>query len=75
MIEEQPLVEALQAAHQSALEHTSALAEARQRRRDVAVKLHEAGRSYRWIGDQIGVTPQAVESLLKYHQRRAAKLS
>jgi hypothetical protein len=42
----------------------------RQRRRDLAAKLHAAGCSCKWIGEQIGVTAQAVEGFVKYCQRR-----
>lgn len=69
MTEEQ-LVADLQAAHRESVEHTEALAEARQRRRELAAQLHDAGHSYKWIGEQIGVTAQAVEGFVKYHQRR-----
>lgn len=58
------------AAHESTVKHDRLLADARRRRREAAVQLHEAGRSYRWIGEQIGVTAQAVEGFVKYHQRR-----
>lgn len=64
-----PLVASLLAAHKAAAEHTALLAEARQRRREAAVRLHEAGYSYKQIGDQIGVTAQAVEGFVKYRQR------
>lgn len=57
-------------AHKDAEEHTALLAQARQRRREVAAQLHDAGYSYKWIGDQIGVTAQAVEGFVKYRQRR-----
>ena len=63
------LVADLQAAHHATVESAEQLAEARQRRRKLAGQLHSAGRSYRWIGEQIGVTAQAVEGFLKYRQR------
>lgn len=64
------LLAALIAAHRDAETHAGLLAAARQRRREAAGRLHAGGRSYRWIGEQIGVTAQAVEGFLKYHQRR-----
>lgn len=64
------LVAHLLAAHQSTLDHTASLANARQRRRELAAQLHDAGHSYKWIGEQIGVTAQAVEGFVKYRQRR-----
>jgi len=67
---EQDLVVDLVAAHQSTVEHTELLAEARQRRRQLAAQLHADGHSYKWIGEQIGVTAQAVEGFIKYRQRR-----
>lgn len=66
------LVTSLQEAHQDTAKYTEMLANARQRRRELAAQLHLAGRSYRWIGDKIGVTAQAVEGLVKYHQRKAS---
>ncbi len=71
----QHLVADLKAAHQKTVEHTASLAEARQQRRELAGQLHEAGHSYKWIGEQIGVTAQAVEGFVKYRQRRAARSS
>lgn len=73
MTTDDPLVADFQAAHQETERQTRALAAARQRRRELAVRLYEAGCSYRWIGEQIGVTPQAVEGFIKYHQRRPGK--
>lgn len=67
---EQDLVADLVAAHQSTVEHSDLLAEARQRRRQLAAQLHADGHSYKWIGAQIGVTAQAVEGFIKYRQRR-----
>ncbi|NYI47840.1 hypothetical protein BJ993_004986 [Nocardioides aromaticivorans] len=40
-----------------------------------AVVLHARGYSYRRIGEQIGVTAQAVEGFVKYRQRRAGRSS
>ncbi|WP_081343275.1 hypothetical protein [Mycobacteroides chelonae] len=70
---EHDLVADLVAAHQSTVEHTDLLAEARQRRRQLAAQLHADGHSYKWIGEQIGVTAQAVEGFIKYRQRRQKK--
>lgn len=67
---EADLVADLVAAHQRTVEHTDLLAEARQRRRQLAAQLHADGHSYKWIGEQIGVTAQAVEGFIKYRQRR-----
>lgn len=70
MTDQPRLVADLPAAHQETAEHTEALTEARHRRREIAAQLHAAGGSYKWIGEQIGVTAQAVEGLVKYRQRR-----
>lgn len=67
---EAEIVAELRAAHAAAAEHTERLAEARQRRRELAAELHASGHPYKWIGEQIGVTAQAVEGFLKYQQRR-----
>ena len=67
---EQRLIAGLQAAHESTIEYTTLLADARQRRRELAAELHDAGHSYKSIGEQIGVTAQAVEGFIKYRQRR-----
>lgn len=67
---DQRLIAGLQAAHESTVEYTDLLAHARQRRREFAAQLHDAGYSYKWIGEQIGVTAQAVEGFIKYRQRR-----
>ena len=72
---EDHLVAELLAAHQDTVEYTGLLAEARQRRRELATQLHTAGRSYAWIGEKIGVTAQAVDGFLKYHQRRQKQRS
>lgn len=63
-------VDQLIAAHHETGHRTKQLAAARQRRRELAVHLHLGGRSYTWIGRQIGLTGQAVEGFVKYHQRR-----
>ncbi|AOS94870.1 MULTISPECIES: helix-turn-helix domain-containing protein [Mycobacterium avium complex (MAC)] len=67
---EQRLLTRLQAAHDSTIEYTQLLAQARQRRRELAAQLHDAGHSYKQIGEHIGVTAQAVEGFIKYRQRR-----
>lgn len=67
------LVAELLAAHKETEECTALLAQARQHRREIAARLHTAGYSYAWIGTQIGVTAQAVEGFVKYHQRRAKR--
>lgn len=48
---------------------TVELAAARQRRRAAAVRLVKLGRGQSWIGRQLGVTAQAVDSFLKYKDR------
>lgn len=68
--DEARMVAELREVHAAAAEHTERLAEARQRRRELAADLHAAGHSYKWIGEQIGVTAQAVEGFIKYQQRR-----
>ena len=67
------LVARLKAAHRATVRQTKMLTKSRQLRRDLAVELHQAGHSYRWIGAQIGLTAQAVEGFVKYQQRRAAR--
>lgn len=64
------LLASLLDAHKDTQEHTELLAQARQRRREAAGRLHDAGYSFGWIGAQLGVSAQAVESFLKYRQRR-----
>lgn len=64
------LLARLLAAHQDTEKHTDLLAQARQRRREAAAQLHDDGHSFKWIGDQLGLSAQAVESFLKYRQRR-----
>lgn len=70
---DEDLVADLIAAHTDAENLTALLAQTRNRRREIAAQLHAAGYSYRWLGQQIGVSPQAVESFVKYHQRRTTK--
>lgn len=67
------VVAALRAAHQDTSKHTAFLAAAREQRRAIAALLHARGYSYRWIGEQIGVTAQAVEGFVKYRQRRQSR--
>lgn len=43
---------------------------ARERRRDAARRLIDQGRSQAWIAGQLGISRQAVDSFLKYQQRR-----
>ncbi|MCT7371938.1 LuxR family transcriptional regulator [Mycolicibacterium llatzerense] len=47
------------------------LAAARERRRDAARRLIDQGRSLSWIADQLHISRQAVDSFLKYRQRRS----
>ncbi|MFE6508079.1 hypothetical protein ACFVBP_10450 [Nocardioides sp. NPDC057764] len=68
--DDQQLLARLLAAHKDTVEHTALLAQDRQRRREAAAELHDAGHSFKWIGDQLGLSAQAVESFLKYRQRR-----
>ncbi|MBO0879684.1 MAG: LuxR family transcriptional regulator [Mycobacterium sp.] len=67
--EEARLVAELRAAHEDIPRRQADLVEARQRRRDAAVKLRESGRSYAWIGEQIGVSAQAIEGSVKLRDR------
>ncbi|MCV7326992.1 LuxR family transcriptional regulator [Mycobacterium kiyosense] len=45
-------------------------ADARERRRQAARQLVEAGHGPTWIAKQLGVTKQAVDGFLKYEQRK-----
>ncbi|MFI9507251.1 LuxR family transcriptional regulator [Nocardia sp. NPDC052566] len=68
---EDELVAAFKAAHADAKRLDAELAAARARRRDAGQKLHTRfGRGTSWLAHLIGVRPQAVDSLLKYHQRK-----
>lgn len=64
------VVESLRVAHRSTEKYTVQLEQAREQRRVLAAVLHARGHSYRWIGEQIGVTAQAVEGFIKYQRRR-----
>lgn len=44
--------------------------EARERRRQAAQRLIDAGHGTTWIAAQLGVTKQAVDGFLKYKQRK-----
>lgn len=68
-LQQATLVSELLAAHTATTEHAASLAAARQRRRYIAEQLHTAGHTYRWIGEQIGVSAQAVEGFIKYPRR------
>lgn len=63
------LVRDLLEAHRETQRHAQALALARQRRRELAGALHASGRSYRWIGNVLGLSPQAVEGFVHYKRR------
>jgi hypothetical protein len=49
---------------------TDEAADARERRRQAAQRLVEAGRGTTWIAAQLGVTKQAVDGFLKYKERK-----
>lgn len=70
---EDDLVAEFRAAHQETVRLAAALADSRERRRALGARLHAAGRTYRWLGEQIGVSYHAVEGFLKYKQRNASK--
>lgn len=57
-------------AHEDLVRLTDQLASARDRRRDAARRLVDLGHGQHWIAAHLGVTPQAVESFLKYRERR-----
>jgi len=61
----------LLAAHAELNRLTNELADARERRRVAAQRLVDRGRSLGWIGRQLGVSRQAVDSFLKYQDRRS----
>lgn len=67
---DEAVVDALRAAHEDTRTHTEMLTVAREQRRMLAALLHSRGHSYRWIGEQLGITAQAVEGFVKYRQRR-----
>ena len=68
-VDESSAVEELLAAHAEMERLTTALADARERRRTAARRLIELGRGFPWIAAQLGVTPQAVDGFLKYKER------
>lgn len=45
-------------------------ADARERRRQAARQLVEAGYGPTWIAEQLGVTKQAVDGFLRYEERK-----
>lgn len=45
-------------------------ADARERRRQAARRLVEAGYGPTWIAEQLGITKQAVDGFLKYEERK-----
>lgn len=69
-VSDEAVVAALQKAHQDADKYTALLATAREQRRLLTGLLRARGHSFRWIGDQLQITPQAVDSFVKYRQRR-----
>ena len=68
-MDENSAVAELLAAHADIARLTVALADARERRRAAARRLIELGRGISWIARQLEVTPQAVDSFLKYQDR------
>lgn len=60
----------LKAAHDDIDRLDRQLQAARERRRDAARRLVDQGRSLAWIADQLDISRQAVDSFLKYQQRR-----
>lgn len=69
-MDESSAVDELLAAHADMEQSTTALAEARERRRVAARRLIELGRGTSWIAQQLDVTPQAVDGFLKYRERK-----
>lgn len=70
MDEDGGAVEELRRAHAELVRLTGELAEARERRRQSARRLVEAGYGPSWIAQQLGVTRQAVDGFLRYKERR-----
>jgi hypothetical protein len=68
-VDENSAVAELLAAHTDIARLTGALGDARERRRAAARRLIQLGRGTSWIAQQLGVTPQAVDSFLKYQDR------
>ncbi|MEU7631774.1 LuxR family transcriptional regulator [Nocardia sp. NPDC049220] len=73
MKSEDELVAEFKAAHADTVRLDEELAAARRRRRGAGEKLKKLGRGTSWMARLIGVTPQAVDGFLTYHQRRARK--
>lgn len=71
--DEGAIVRQLRQAHAAAAAAADELAQARRRRRTAAAQLHAAGWTYRRIGEELGVTAQAVEAFLKYRDRAGRK--
>lgn len=69
-MDEDGAVEELRRAHAELVRLTGELAEARERRRQSARRLVEAGYGPSWIAQQLGVTRQAVDGFLRYKERR-----
>lgn len=67
---EDELVAKLRAAHKEARLVTVQLAEVRERRRELVALLIARDRGPSWIARVLGVSPQAVVSLLRYKERR-----
>lgn len=70
-MDKQQAVDELLAAHADMERLSEDLAEARERRRIAAQRLVELGARQTWIAEQLGVTPQAVDSFLKYRARKS----
>ncbi len=70
-MDKQEAVDELLAAHADMERLSEDLAEARERRRIAAQRLVEMGARQTWIAAQLGVTPQAVDSFLKYRARKS----
>jgi len=70
-MDKQQAVDELLAAHADMERLSEDLAEARERRRIAAQRLVELGARQTWIAAQLGVTPQAVDSFLKYRARKS----
>lgn len=73
MESEDELVAEFKAAHAETVRLDKKLAAARERRRAAGVKLRASGRGTSWMARLVGVTPQAVDSFLNYHERQTRK--
>lgn len=69
MDEAQALAELIRA-HSDLKRLNAESADARERRRQAARRLVEAGHGPTWIAGQLGVTKQAVDGFLKYDERK-----